>query len=574
MRRLLLRIATAAVLLALTLLLSACGADDEEKARQGGKLVVVNAGDFEHIDPGASYYQFDYMVHYATHRTLFSNKPNDINPTPDLAQGPAEVSPDGKTVTVRLKSGIRFSPPVDREVTSKDVKYALERAFTGGVDNGYVGTYFADIKGAPEVGGEYKEIPGIETPDDRTIVFRLTRGTGAVVAQALVLPASAPVPKDYARSYDRREPNQYGTHQVFTGPYMIEADESGKLTGWEPNRRVKLVRNPNWDKETDYRPAPADEIEVQEGNEDTVAAANEVLEGRGRITGDIVAPAPVVERALSNFEDQIELPASGGWRYVALNTKLKPFDDINVRKAVIAGFDRDALRLTRGGAAIGDVATHFIPPDFPGFEESGGKEGFGLDFLAEEKGDPELSAEYFRKAGHSSGKYEGDENLLMVADDDDPGQKTAIVARERFEQLGFKVTFRQVPHETMLEKFCGAPSAEVAICPNVGWIKDFNDAQTMLQATFSGDAIAETNNSNWPQLDVPEINRAMEEAELLTETGARARAWADINRMITEQAVGIPYVWDKQANLRSDDVAGVINKWNATWDLSFTGLKE
>jgi peptide/nickel transport system substrate-binding protein len=563
-----------ALLLALAFFLAACGDDDDEGARQGGKLTVVNAGDFEYLDPGASYYQFDYMVHYATQRTLYSNKPNDINPTPDLAQSQPEISEDGKTVTVKLKPGIRFSPPVNREVSSKDVKYALERAFMGGVDNGYVGTYFADIEGVPEVGGEYKEIPGIQTPDDRTIVFKLTQPTGAVVAQALVLPASAPVPKEYAQRYDRQEPNQYGTHQVATGPYMIENDERGRLTGYEPGKRIHLVRNPNWDKETDYRPAPADEIEVQEGNEDTNAASREVLEGNGKVTGDIVAPAPAVERALDNFEEQIELPAAGGWRYVALNTKAEPFDDINVRKAVIAGFDRDALRLTRGGEAIGDVATHFIPPDFPGFEESGGAEGFELDFLANPKGDQELSAEYFRRAGFDSGRYEGDEELLMVGDDDDPGNKTAVVAREQFERMGFNIEFRAVPHETMLERHCGRPAAEVAICPNVGWIKDFNDAQTLLQPTFSGDAIVESNNSNWPQLDVPEINQAMEEAEALTDPGARAQAWADINRMITEQAVGIPYVWDKQANLRSEDVAGVINKWNATWDLSFTGLKE
>jgi peptide/nickel transport system substrate-binding protein len=573
MRRTLLRLAPATLLLALALVLSACG-DDDEGAKQGGKLTVINAGDFEYLDPGASYYQFDYMVHYATQRPLYSNKPNDINPTPDLAQSQPEISEDGKTVTIKLKPGVRFSPPVDREATSADVKYALERAFMGGVDNGYVGTYFADVEGVPEVGGEYKEIPGIQAPDERTIVFKLTRPTGAVVAQALVLPASAPVPREYAERYDREEPNQYGRHQVATGPYMIENDASGKLTGYQPNRRIKLVRNPNWDKETDYRPAPADEIEIQEGNEDTNAASREVLEGDGKITGDIVAPAPAVERALENFEDQIELPASGGWRYIALNTKVEPFDDIDVRKAVVAGFDRDALRLTRGGETIGDVPTHFIPPDFPGFEESGGEQGFGLDFLANPKGDQELSAEYFRKAGFDSGKYEGNEKLLMVGDDDEPGNKTAVVAREKFEEMGFDIEFRAVPHETMLERFCGRPSAEVAICPNVGWIKDFNDAQTLLQPTFSGDAILEANNSNWAQLDVPEINRAMREAEILTDPGARARAWADINRMITEQAPGVPYVWDLQANLRSEDVAGVINKWNATWDLSFTGLKE
>ena len=47
--------------------------------------------------------------------------------TPDLAEGPPEIASSGKEITVKLKHGIRFSPPVNREVTSEDVKYAFER---------------------------------------------------------------------------------------------------------------------------------------------------------------------------------------------------------------------------------------------------------------------------------------------------------------------------------------------------------------------------------------------------------------------------------------------------------------
>ena len=51
---------------------------------------------------------------------------------------------------------------------------------------------------------------------------------------------------------------------------------------------------------------------------------------------------------------------------------IKPFDNINVRKAIIAASNRDALRLTRGGPILGDIATGWIPPGIPGFEEAGG----------------------------------------------------------------------------------------------------------------------------------------------------------------------------------------------------------
>ena len=60
-------------------------------------------------------------------------------------------------------------------------------------------------------------------------------------------------------------------------------------------------------------------------------------------------------------------------------------------------------------------------PQFqPGFEEAGGAEGPGIDFMSNPAGDMNLSAEYFKKAGYASGKYEGDEEIYMVSANADP----------------------------------------------------------------------------------------------------------------------------------------------------------
>ena len=104
-------------------------------------------------------------------------------------------------------------------------------------------------------------------------------------------------------------------------------------------------------------------------------------------------------------------------------------------------------------------------------------------------GDAALAAEYMKKAGYASGKYEGDEELLMVGTTEGVAQKTAEVAKENFEQLGFKVRLRLVTQDAMYTKFCNVPTADVAICPNVSWGKDFGDAQTILDPTFNGDNI-------------------------------------------------------------------------------------
>ena len=79
-------------------------------------------------------------------------------------------------MTVKLRKGVMFSDPVDREVTSADVKYAIERAFTAAVSNGYVQTYFGDLVGAPKAPGDYRPVSGIQTPDKHTIVFKLNAG--------------------------------------------------------------------------------------------------------------------------------------------------------------------------------------------------------------------------------------------------------------------------------------------------------------------------------------------------------------------------------------------------------------
>jgi peptide/nickel transport system substrate-binding protein len=545
------------------------------EGRQGGKLTVLWTDDVDFIDPGQTYYQPGYQVAYATQRPLYSWKPDDSErPVPDLAASDPQISADGKTVTVKLRDGVRFSPPVDREVTAADVKYAIERGFFSTVNNGYAGVYFADLVGAQPGAKPGIEIEGIETPDAQTIVFHLARGTGGVLAGALTLPLSAPVPQDYAKRFDARNPSSYGQNQVATGPYMIENDAAGKAIGYQAGRRIHLVRNPSWDRTTDYKPAYLDEIDMPQGNDDTTIAAQRVLQGSATASGDFSPPPAVLADAARNRRDQLALVPAGGLRFVSMNTTVPPFDDVNVRRAVIAGFDREAMRKSRGGEYLGDIPTHILSPGVPGFEEAGGLDGPGLDFMSAPSGDPELAAEYFRKAGYASGRYEGDEELMMVGTTEGVAQQAAEVAQHNLEQLGFDVRLRLVTQDAMLTRFCTVPAADVAICPNMGWGKDFSDAQTLLGPTFDGDSIVPQGNPNAAELDVPEINAAMDEAALLTDPRDRAEAWAEIDRMVTEQAPVIPWIWDKAPLLHADDVEAVANEFTSQWDLAWTSLRQ
>jgi peptide/nickel transport system substrate-binding protein len=579
-----------AVAAVLALVVAGCGGDDSssekpaqnsnaapKEAKKGGDLTVMYAGDVDNIDPGVTYYQYGFNVAYATQRPLYSFKPDDaINPEPDLAEGPPQIADDGKTLTVKIKTGVKFSPPVNREVTSKDVKYALERGFLKNVNGPYVGAYMSDIEGVKAYqGGKADEITGITTPDDQTIEFKLSRPRAAIVAGALALPASAPVPKEYAQKFDKAAgQSKYGNNQVFTGPYMIKNDASGKLTGYKPSNEIDLVRNPNWDASTDYKPAYADSITIKEGN-DAQVASRQILEGQSMISGDFQLPGQILANvSKGDQKDQMVLtPPTGRFRYIALNNKVKPFDDPNVRKALSAAFDRNALRQAFGGPLVGDIPTHWIPPGQPGFDEAGGDQGPGVDFLAKPEGDLNLAMEYMKKAGFSSGKYDGGKTFTGVSDNATQQKNMSEVAVAQFAKLGFKVDMKYVTRDAMYTKYCQVPRDQPDVCPSVGWLKDFADPETLLDPVFNGKNILDVGNSNFSQLDDSKVNGLMDKAEVINDPDKRNQAWGDVDKAVTEAAPSIPWLWDKQPMLLSKNVAGVVNQANAAFDLTWTSLK-
>src|SRR3712207_6712099 len=125
----------------------------------------------------------------------------------------------------------------------------------------------------------------------------------------------------------------------------------------------------------------------------------------------------------------------------------------------------------------------------------------------------------------------------------------------------------------MYSKFCQVKKEEPPICPSVGWLKDFADPETLLGPVFNGKNILDTGNSNFSLLDDEDINAMMDRAEVVNDPAERDRLWGDIDREVTAAAPGIPWLWDKQPVLQSENVNGVINIANASWDLTATSLK-
>jgi peptide/nickel transport system substrate-binding protein len=436
-------------------------------------------------------------------------------------------------------------------------------------------SYYADLVGAPrELTDGVRPISGISTPDRFTIVFRLRRPTSAAFIGALSRPASAPVPEEYARPFDAKSPSTYAAHVVATGPYMVRNNAEGQTVGYRAGTVIELVRNPNWRRTTDRRPAHLDAIRIRTNASDGTIAARQVLAGSHMVLYD-TPPAPILKRLAEGSGDQAVRMSTGGYRFLPIATTIKPFDNIDVRKAVLAVFDRRAARLARGGAVTGPLATHFLPPGIPGFEEAGGRRGPGFDFLSPDKprGDAALAARYMKKAGYPSGKYTGRERFLVVAGYTEAERAVAQVAEAQFAKLGFRLRVRLVPDDALFTSWCSVPSRKVLLCGSgLAWLKDFPDPQPMLQPVFDGHAIAQVGNANLSQLNDRVINAAMVRAQILTGQ-ARRVAWGTIDRMILAQAAAVPLQWDVVTLIRSNDVTGVPNPAFASWDLSYMALK-
>jgi peptide/nickel transport system substrate-binding protein len=570
-----------ALIICAALVASGCGGrkagatlGGDAPAKRGGDLTVLSISDVTSLDPGAWYYGYDYQaLQHPTQRALYGWKPADVRPWPDLAARMPRTSADGRTVTIQIKPNIRYSPPLqNRTVTSADVKYAIERTFLKSVANQYSAVYYGAIVGARAFrSGGAQEISGIQTPDDRTLVLTLEQPVGVISdGQALSLPGTVPVPQDYARRYDAATPSTYGEHQVFTGPYMVKNDGQGTITGYAAGRRLQLVRNPSWDAKTDYRPAYLDTMTFLGGN-DIDAASRRILSGTSLASGDFAAPpVNLLRSALATRRDQLAIMPSRGVRFVALNTTVKPFEDVDVRRAVAAAIDRDALRRTIGDPALGAIATHVLTPQLPAFAAAGGVAGT-FDFMKSPGGDLRLAQRYMRRAGYPAGRYHGPP-LAMVGDDQQPSSATAAAVRSQLERLGFSFRYRQSSRAKMFD-LCGVASARVAVCPNGSWAADFFDPQPLLDPVFDGETAAPFASVNWAQVHDPELDAGFDIAAALTDPQKRTRAYAEIDRTVTGRAYVVPWLWDNQISFASANVKGVVNRFDASWDMAFMSLR-
>src|SRR5262245_47751507 len=281
---------------------------------------------------------------------------------PDLATSVPKPTDGGKTYTFHLKSGIKFAPPVNRAVTSKDIKYALQR-LANPKNGGQYAFYYSSIVGWAN-GAKGKNISGITTPNDSTIVIKLTKPRGDFL-YALAMPATAPIPQEIGKCFESKI-GAYGRNVVSTGPYMIEGsdkvdasscDKVQPASGFDGQTHLTLVRNPNYDASTDTKAArenfPDQFNFVVNANADDIA--NKVEAGEYATANSSWPPQTLRKYTTDSSLKQYFHQNSGDrtW-YLYMNVTQPPFDDVHVRRAMNWVMDKHALVQAWGGPVVGD----------------------------------------------------------------------------------------------------------------------------------------------------------------------------------------------------------------------------
>ena len=254
-------------------------------------------------------------------------EPGKADARPDLAVAAPTVSADGKTVTVKLRAGVHFSPPVKREVVADDLKYAIERGFFKTVNNPYAPAYFGDLVGAQP--GAKRRHEDLRHHD----AGRAHRRLQAAAAR----PAGRSPPRSCCR-WPRR--CRATTRRRWTAEGLRLRDQAGRdrpvhgrhlQAGHQDHARPQPVVG-HVDRLPPRLPRPDRDAAGQRRRRRSRRAG--CSPARSMVTGDFLLPPAVLKEAATKRADQLTVVDSGGGRWAALNTTVAPFDNVNVRKAV------------------------------------------------------------------------------------------------------------------------------------------------------------------------------------------------------------------------------------------------
>jgi YVTN family beta-propeller protein len=441
---------------------------------------------------------------------------------PDLARSVPQPTNGGTTYTFRLRQGLRFSD--GRQVRARDVRYSLERTIRLGVS-----PFHGGILGAARCTSKRCDLSSGIQIDDRTglVTIRL-RKPDPDFLYALALPLSAVVPFGAPlRIAPERLPG--------TGPYRIVANRG--------TQRLVLARNPR------FRPlAPEaqpdgypDRIVAQVYSRGAVAAVE-----RGRLDWAEVPPLYPTTPLVTHFGGQLYLSPTLATVFPFLNERVAPFDSLRARRAFNYAVDRAYVAHLFGGSLVAQPTCQILPPGFPGFRPycpyTRDPSAAGTWTSA----NVALARRLVARSG-TSGTH------VTVWTDGSDAFKAALgkYLVRVLDQLGYRADLRKVSQ--------GYFPAVLQGNPQVGfydWAADFPEPLNFLEPNF------ECGSPLYPgHLCSRRLGAAISQAARFSALGdpRAAGRWAAVDRLLVDQAAGLPLIALRSGVLVSPRVGNVEN---------------
>ncbi|WP_406731007.1 ABC transporter substrate-binding protein [Streptomyces sp. NBC_01794] len=574
-----------AVVLAALLTATACGGKDDGKDgagkaagfnagigkvanasdTKGGTLKFVGTQDADSWDPQRGYYGFmwDFARYYTRQLVSFKAAPGQGSTelVPDLATAKAEISDGGKTYKYTLKDNVTWEDGTP--VTSQEIKYGIERTWAQDVISGGPVYLMQVLDPKTEYKGPYKDkaadklgLKAIETPDAKTIVFKLPKPNGDF-EQMLAMPAASPVKKE------KDTASKYGLKPFSNGPYKIDS--------YAPNKSMLLSRNTNWKPASDtIRKALPDKITV------TFMTNADDMDKRllkGDFDVDINATGigqAARTTALRKHKDNLDNGQTGFIRYAVFPQTVKPFDNIECRKAVIYAADKKSLQTARGGPqAGGDIAPNMLPAGIKGSDPT-------YDPYEVLKNDSKPNVEKAKAALKACGQPNGFKTTIAVRNNKPVEVATAVSLQNALKQVGI---------DAQVDQFDGAQTSGIIGSPKVvkskgygiiimGWGADFPTGQGFSQPLVDGRFILQSGNNNFSELNDPAVNKLFDQAIAETDPAKAGEIYKQMNQKVSEAAVYLPFVYDKTITWRSTRLtnAYTADAYNGRYDYASLGV--
>jgi peptide/nickel transport system substrate-binding protein len=303
--------------------------DTSKQAKRGGNLKLNHFQDVPgSLDPGfanlpnetVKIYTYSWLMQYEPGR----QRATEYKVLPDIGES-WEFSPDGLTLTVKVRQGVKWHnrPPLNaRPLDVDDVVFSYDRLAAKGAPRG-------DIVNAANPNAP---VLSFKSVDKNTVVVKLKEPTSYITAIFAYATGVMPMlPKETDGAFDVRG------DQIGTGPFVLDK--------YSPSVSFTYKRNPDYYTK-DYPYADAVELPIVSEYAARLAqfkAGNiHTLIGQSRIRAEDVLPTKRDVPELQIYEDDMDstsLHTAFGW----LPESKSPWLDERVRQAYSMGLDRDAF---------------------------------------------------------------------------------------------------------------------------------------------------------------------------------------------------------------------------------------